>query len=156
MAKHEVTLHQLEARNLYGVWGKSNDKTIAKDIAHISQQYYQITKKEKGNVLPFFVLSKDYNPSTQDFALFVGSVANSNCLESAVLPQGLYAKITVKPKFGFLWGLAIGEAKRFFYTQWLPTSDYKALNLEYEHHTQASIGRLPAIDILFAVTEKTL
>ena len=60
----------------------------------------------------------------------------------------------VKPQFGMLWGLAVGEAKRCFYTKWSPQSDYDAQNLEYEYHTYKSVGKNPTVDIVFAITKR--
>ena len=56
---------------------------------------------------------------------------------------------------GFMWGLSIGEAKRAFYTEWLPNSDYTALNMEYEYHTEISAGKNPQIDILFSIEKRS-
>lgn len=75
-------------------------------------------------------------------------------LETFVIPGGVYGKVTVKPKMGFMWGLSIGEAKRSFYTGWLSQSDYLPLNMEYEYHTETSMGKNPQIDILFAVRKR--
>ena len=52
---------------------------------------------------------------------------------------------------GFMWGLSIGEAKRYFYKEWLPKSGFLPLNMEYEYHSEASKGKNPQIDILFAI-----
>jgi hypothetical protein len=63
--------------------------------------------------------------------------------------------VTIKPAIELFWGLSIGKAKRAFYKDWLPKTDYAALNMEYEYHTEASVGKKPQIDILFAVRRKT-
>lgn len=136
---------------LYGHWIKSNDKTISKDIPLLSKKYYKSIQKAKCKVLPFFVLSRNYNENTKDFELFIGSILEDKKLEEFILPKGTYAKITIKPKLGFIWGTAIGEAKNYFYTKWLPSNNYKAVNMEYEYHTEKSIGKSPTIDIIFAI-----
>ena len=105
-------------------------------------------------VFPYFVLSRNYNELSKDFEMFVGGTIDKKGLESLIIPNGEYARITIKPKLGFLWGLAIGEAKRYFYTKWLPKSRYSALNMEYEYHTEKSDGKSPEIDIFFAVKRK--
>lgn len=46
------------------------------------------------------------------------------------------------------------EAKKYFYTQWLPQSKYEAKNMEYEFHTEKSIGKHPTVDIIFAISSK--
>ncbi len=140
---------------LYGLWRKANDKTVAKDITDLSSTYHQVTATQHGAVLPFFVLSRNYHPDSQDFELYIGSLTPGVSLEKLVLPEGQYAVITVKPKFGFLWGLAVGEAKRYFYTQWLPASTCQAENMEYEYHSEKSIGRNPTVDVVFFIKEQT-
>ncbi|MCL1803934.1 MAG: GyrI-like domain-containing protein [Eubacteriaceae bacterium] len=140
--------------SVFGLLQKSNDRTQAKDIPAISKKYYETVGKESGEVIPFIVISKDYNASTKDFQLFIGGVIEKDNLETFVIPKGIYGKVTVKPKMGFLWGLSIGEAKRAFYTEWLPKSDYTALNMEYEYHTEISTGRNPQIDILFYIEKR--
>ena len=69
-------------------------------------------------------------------------------------PPGEYAGMTVRPRLGFLWGAAIGAAKRYFYQKWLPQSPYGTLNMEYELHTEKSIRSHPSMDIFFAVKRK--
>lgn len=155
MAAIQVRLEQRDETTLYGVWGKTNDKTIAKDIPQLSIEFNQITGTEDGAVLPFFVLSKNYDTNTGDSELFIGSKIIDDKLDELILPCDEYAIITVKPKFGMLWGMAIGEAKRFFYTKWIPQSDYYAQNFEYEYHTEKAIGRKPTVDIVFAICRRT-
>lgn len=141
-------------RTVYGLWIASSDKTIAKDIPALSKKYYGVVGKSSGSVLPFFVLSKNYNESTGKFDLFIGGEMAYESLDEYVLPEGTYGKIAVKPKLGFVWGLAVGEAKRHFYTKWIPSSNYEALNMEYEYHTEKSMGKKPEIDLLFAIKKK--
>jgi len=154
MANLEVRIEPLEKRTVYGLWKKSNDRTIRKDIVSLSRMYHEIVAVPKDRVLPYFVLSQNYNVENRDFELFVGSnIANDN-LECYTIPSGNYAIITVRPKMGFLWGLSIGEAKRYFYTKWLLENPYEALNMEYEYHTEKAIGKSPSVDIVFAIRRK--
>lgn len=60
----------------------------------------------------------------------------------------------MRPKLGILGGPAVGEAKRWFYTRWLPQSPYEAVNLEYELHTDKTVGKHPSVGLLFALREK--
>lgn len=154
MSKLNVKIEYIKQQTLYGLWKKSNDKTISKDIKVLSKQYYVKVSMLEGKVLPYFVLSRNYNEQSHDFELFIGSVIDKDGLESYILPANQYAKITVKPKLGFWWGGAIGEAKQYFYTKWLPTSSFEALNLEYEYHTERSTKKKPTIDIIFAIQRK--
>lgn len=155
MAAIEVRLEQRDEITLYGVWGKTNDKTTTKDIPHLSSKFHKMTGTKDGTILPFFVLSKNYDANTGNSELFIGSLIADDKLSKLILPCSEYAIATIKPKFGALWGLAIGEAKHFFYTKWLPQSDYYAQNLEYEYHTEKAVGKKPTIDIVFAICTRT-
>ncbi len=150
----EVTISTRQAQTIFGVWGKSGDKTVAKDIPSLSKAYYGVIGMPSGSVLPFYVLSKDYDDATGQFDLFIGGEREEGGLEAFLLPAGTYGRITVRPKLGLLWGPAIGEAKRYFYTKWLPASDYEAINMEYELHTEKSVARRPEIDLLLAIRRK--
>ena len=156
MSGLEVKLEYIEQQTIYGLWQKSNDKTISRDIKALSKQYHAVVSMPEGKVLPYFVLSRNYNEQSRDFELFIGSMIDKSGLESCILSACEYAKITVKPKLGFLWGVSIGEAKQYFYTKWLPKSSFEALNLEYEYHTERSTERQPTIDIIFAIRRKAI
>ena len=99
----------------------------------------------RGSVLPFFVLSRNYDGRNGSFELFVGGALEKDGLEQAFLPPGEYAGMTVRPRLGFLWGAAIGAAKRYL---------YGTLNMEYELHTEKSIRSHPSMDLFFAVKRK--
>lgn len=156
MSRLEVNIEYIEQQTIYGLWRKSNDRTISKDIKALSKQYHAMVSMPEGKVLPYFVLSRNYNEKSRDFELFIGSMIDESGLENYVLPASEYAKIIVKPKLGFLWGASIGEAKQYFYTKWLPKSPFEALNLEYEYHTERSKEKQPTIDIIFAIQRKTI
>lgn len=156
MSRLEVNIEYIEQQTIYGLWQKSNDRTISKDINALSKQYHAVVSVPEGKVLPYFVLSRNYNEQSRDFELFIGSLIDKSGLESYVLSASEYAKITVKPKLGFLWGASIGEAKQYFYTKWLPQSSFEALNLEYEYHTERSKKKQPTIDIIFAIQRKAI
>ena len=150
--KFDVEISEISEVKIYGFSKKSNDKTIAKDIHELSVKFYGIMNKKP--VIPYFILSKNYDIKTKDFEMFIGSIYENTLFTQYIIPEGKYAKITVRPKLGFMWGLSIGEAKRYFYTIWLKNSKYEPLNMEYEYHTEKSIGKKPAIDILFSISDK--
>jgi len=155
MVNLTVDIVKIEERIIYGIWKESNDKKISTDIDTLSENYYLVTSQAKGSVLPYFVLSRNYDEQSRNFEMFIGSTFEKNDLDKVVLPAGEYAKITVKPKLGFLWGGgSIGEAKRYFYTKWLQENSYLGLNMEYEFHTEKSKNKHPTIDIIFAIQRK--
>lgn len=154
MGRTDVEMRETEGRTIYGLWKKSNDKTVSKDIDFLSREYYEAVSGQEGTVLPFIVLSRNYDERSRDFELFVGGTLIREELERLELPAGRYACMTVRPKFGRFWGPAIGGAKRYFYTRWLPGSSYEGLNMEYEYHTEEALGSRPSLELIFAVKEK--
>lgn len=154
MSKLEVTIVECEERKVYGIWKKSNDASIAKDINTTSAEYNQIVGVKKEAVLPYFVLSCNYDETTKEFELFIGSTKKADGLTEYEIPKGLYGCMNVCPKLGFLWGPAIGEAKQYFYAKWIKEHPYRILNMEYEYHTEKSIGKKPSIEIMFAIEKQ--
>lgn len=155
MSLLKVDITVKEAVALYGVRSAGNDKTMAAGIRRLSAAYHTVTASRKRSVWPFFVLTRNYDPQTRNCELFIGSDTPADGLETLLLPAGEYATVTVRPVWGCLWGPAIGRAKRYFYTEWLPQSPYRPLNLEYEYHTaEKSTGWHPSIDIFFAIAKK--
>lgn len=152
MKELTVDIIVIEEQTIYGLWNKSNDRTISKDIHSLSNKYGKLTSKPKGSILPYYVLSRNYDPLTRDFEMFIGGKIDITGLAELSIPSGTYAKITIQPKLGLLWGLSIGKAKTYFYTKWLPQSNYQGLNMEYEFHTEKSIGKHPSIDLIFAIS----
>lgn len=151
---YQLTLLKQPRQLLYGLRRQSSDKTQSRDIPLLSQQFYDHIGGKPERVLPFYVVSRGYNVASGDFTLFIGDDGSNRGLEREILPAGTYARMEIRPRLGFLWGLTIGKAKRWFYTRWLPASDYEAAGLEYELHTEKATGRNPAIDLLFAVRRK--
>lgn len=150
----DVIVGRQQSTRLHGLWMDSDDRTISRDIPTLSSRYMTILEKPKGSIRPFYVVSKDYEPASGTFRLFVGSTMNHSGLDSFDLPEGTYATVAVRPKFGFLWGLSIGQVKQLFYTQWLPASEYDACNMEYEYHTEKSFGKKATVDLKFAIKKK--
>lgn len=154
MSKPAVEIVTLGEQAIWGIGRQSGDQTISADIHALSAAYHSQTSVSRGSVLPFFVLSRNYDGRNGSFELFVGGALEKDGLEQAFLPPGEYAGMTVRPRLGFLWGAAIGAAKRYFYQKWLPQSPYGALNMEYELHTEKSIRSHPSMDLFFAVKRK--
>ncbi len=150
----DPVIQALPEKLLHGLWSATDDHRMAKDIPALSARYLAALGKPGPEVLPFYVLCRGYDAQSGASELFIGGEEPRDGLEAFALPAGEYARVTVRPKLGFLWGPAIGECKRAFYTSWLPRSDREALNLEYELHTEASLGKKPSVDLLFAVRKK--
>ena len=50
MASFKVDIIYMEQQTLYGLWQKSNDKTISKDIKALSKQYHAIVSMPERKV----------------------------------------------------------------------------------------------------------
>ena len=48
MPSLEVNIEYIEQQTIYGLWQKSNDKTISKDIKALSKQYHAVVSMPKG------------------------------------------------------------------------------------------------------------
>lgn len=96
----------------------SEQRAQSKDIPELSRQFYDCVGAKPKTVLPFYVVSRDYDAVAGAFPLFLGDDGSNRGLEQEILPAGLYAK------------------------------------LEYELHTEKSIGKHPSIDLLFAIRRK--
>lgn len=149
-----VRISSQKEQNIFGLGMKASDKTISSDIRALSRHYHAAVGKPPGSVLPYYVLTQNYDEQSKDFNLFIGSMLPNDRLTSIVLPEGNYATITIKPWLGILWGMAIGSAKRYFYTRWLPASPWRPLNMEYEFHSEKSLMKHPSIELMFAVQPK--
>lgn len=153
MSKFDYKITQfLEEKNIYGIYMLSSDRTQRTDIDTMCALYSNIIGKKASEALPFYVVSQNYNEETQQFDLFIGSNISHDELESLTLPKGTYAECEVKT--GIFTGKNIGEAKRNFYKKWLPKSEYSAVNLEFELHTEKSLDKNGSINILFAISKK--
>lgn len=152
MADYTIEWTELEAKPFFGLHAKSGDRRQQHDIPALSRRVRRITGAKRRELLPFCVLSRNYDPASGEFDLFVGCLRPVIGLEPETLPAGHYAAITVRPKLGLFWGAAIGEAKRWFYETWLPASGYASAGFEFELHTEASVGRRPTISLCFAVS----
>ena len=148
----DVDMLERQEKTVYGLFQKSNQKTQAKDIPALSKRFHEILGKPSGAVLPFYVLSRGFDPETENFELFIGGEMPHPSLSDMVLPAGPYARVLVRPKLGFLWGPAIGEAKRYIYVDWIESSGYTPKRIEFEYHTEAGVGKKPSIEIYFALS----
>lgn len=148
-----VDLKSFNETMIYGIWMKSNYKHISRDISKLSKEYYEIEKKKKEEVSPFYVLLTNHKENTGDCQILVASTIedNENGLEKYKLQAGTYASITVKPKFNFLSENIISEARKYFYKKWLPSSGYESLNFDYELHSEQSKELNSTLEIVFGI-----
>ena len=141
-------------QTLYGFHKRSGDRAQGRDIPSLAKRFHECVGVEPGTLVPLYIVSRNYTAADRAFTLFVGDDGSNRGLEQEILPAGTYAHLELRPRSSLLWGLSVGRAKRWFYTRWLPESGYEAADITYELHTQKSMGRHPAVDLLFAVRKK--
>ena len=154
MKSNTVRVVRLISQDIYGVWTRCNVKTFSKDIDDVSKRYHSLINKNKGEVIPYYVFSRNYNKKSGNMQLFVGSNLKHEMLDHINIPSDEYALIEVGPKFGILWSSNIQKAKQYFYDEWLPNSDYDSANFEYEYNSYRSKEKQPIIEIIFAIKPK--
>lgn len=143
----------LPARTVYGLSMPSADASLPRDIPKLTKSVRAVLPEGTPQV-PLYVIYTGYDPAARTLTLAIGAETDAPGLVPITLPQGQYARVTVRPLLGVLWGPAIGKAKGDFYGKWLPTSAFAARNMEYEHHTQASLGKRASIDLYFAIAAR--
>ncbi len=150
MKKLDVIIVKIdEDKKIYGKAISTNLKSSLKDMPKLSLEYNNILKKE---VIPFYVINKNYDFTTEIFDLMVGGEIQNNNLEEIIIPQGTYAKISIKPRIGLLWNFSVNFAKQYFYKVWLVENPrYKELNFSYEYYGEKSTLDVPEIDLYFKI-----
>ena len=61
MSKPAVEIVTLGEQAIWGIGGQSGDQTISADIHALSAAYHSLASVPRGSVLPFFVLSRNYD-----------------------------------------------------------------------------------------------
>ena len=146
----QVEIRVLNAGKLHGFLGQTTPETLRKDIPALSARYQSLLESRAGHLLPLYVLTRDPDPSGR-CTLFFGGPKPHPGLESIEMPAGPYARIVVRPKYGLFWDKAIAETKQWFYSQWLPNSPYRALDIIFEHHTEHTTAKQPTLELFFAL-----
>lgn len=163
--KSEPKIVTLDAPiKMAGVSIRTGMKKIYKDSVTIGKVYRRIkgTITNKREPWAFTAISKNISPDNSEWDYLMGDVVTSfdtqpENLETFEIPVKTYAVFKVAPKFGFLWGPAIGKTKKFIFNDWLPNSGYEADTGEvgdFEYHDERSVGRNPSIDLYVPVRKK--
>jgi len=143
----------------------TDDKAIYQDVAKVVNQFNSIKTtypipnlKEPWSSIN---ISKDYNPEKKTFTYIVGDVVTvidsiPPGLKAYEIPPLTYAVFPIRPKSKIAWGKTMGRMKKFIYTEWFPSSNYKTSDSfgEFELHDERSLGKHPEINLHVAVKEK--
>ena len=151
---------------MIGVSMRTGLKTIYKDAARLGKKYKSIKDQDviKNIKEPraFVAVSKDFRDDNTTWEYLMGDVVASfdyvpEGLIAFEIPAKTYAVFTIRARFRFLWGPAIGLTKKFIFTEWLPKSKYEIDSCfigDFEYHDERSISKNPSIDLYVSVKEK--
>jgi predicted transcriptional regulator YdeE len=151
--------------HIVGMSIETNTRSVYRDVAQLGKRFeaYKQDNEIPDKVEPwgFAAVSKDFDEGTGAFSYMMGDVVVSleqvpDGLTGFEIPAGTYAIFPVRPKNRFGWGMAIGSAKRYAYTVWLPGSEYEQAGTidDFEYHDERSTGRNPEIDLYVAVRRR--
>jgi predicted transcriptional regulator YdeE len=150
---------------IMGMSTETDTRSVYRDVAQLGKRFeaYKQENEIPDRVEPwgFAAVSKDFDEATGAFSYIMGDVVVSldrvpAGLTGSEIPAGTYAVFPVRPKNRFGWGMAIGIAKRYAYTVWLPGSEYERAGTidDFEYHDERSTGRNPEIDLYVAVRRR--
>lgn len=146
-----------------GLMMTTSMKGIYKDVPNILKRYMAL--KEKHGIpqqrLPweYVSLSKNFS-GDKTWEYFTGHVVDRpeaipEAFASFKIPAGKYAVFSVRPKFKFMLGVAIGKTKKFIYKDWLPASGFEFAGHEFEYNNEKMFNENPHyIDLYIAVKDK--
>lgn len=112
-----------------GLWTEVRRKTLQKDVSSVQQKFQSLRPQinTPSNPSGTIVISRPVS-SDGSFSYFIGDLTDTveQNPDFAVerLTCGKYAHITVDFKDSSQLTLAVAKAKRYFFTKWLPESDY--------------------------------
>ncbi len=153
---------------MIGVSMRTGLKTIYKDAALLGKKYRGIKDqdliKNKKEPWAFVAVSRDFRDDNTTWEYLMGDVVTTfdhvpEGLAAFEIPAKKYAVFTIRVKFRFLWGPAIGLTKKFIFTEWLPKANYEvdsSIIGDFEYHDERSVTRHPSIDLYVSVKEKNL
>ena len=160
---HIVTLSS--PIKMIGVSSRVNEKNIYREAQALGQRYENIKAakiiQHKKEPWGFVAISKSF-AEDGSWEYLMGDVVD----DFEIVPEGLnafeipaqsYARFSLRPRWIWAWGLAMGLLKKYIYTQWLPASEYKpdnALVGDFEYHDQRSLAKRPEIDLYVAIRKK--
>lgn len=146
-----------------GLTMKTGMKSVFQDVTKVLKQY--MSYKEKYGIpnqkVPWEYISLSSNFSDdQTWDYFTGHVVNRitespEQFTAFEVPAGRYAVFSVRPRFKFMLGVAIGKTKKYIYDVWLPKSGYEFAGYEFEYNDEKMFQEHPHfIDLYIAVNEK--
>jgi predicted transcriptional regulator YdeE len=152
-----------EPLKMVGVSIRTTQKTIFKDAVTLGNEYKKVTGIIRNKKIPwqFVAISKDFI-GDESWEYLMGDVVTNldsipTELQSFDIPPITYAVFTIKPKSKIAWGISIGRIKKYIYTEWIISSEYKLDNNligDFEFHDERSEQKKPEIEIFVAIKIK--
>jgi predicted transcriptional regulator YdeE len=152
-----------EPIRMLGMQVETGMKSVFRDVSKLGKRWQAFKKMgvipNKKEPWAFVAISKDHDPQSGKWNYLMGDVVT--CIDAIpaglvpyAIPPGTYAVFTLRPPHRFAWGMTIGMAKRYIYTEWLPRSGYKPGSAvsDFELHDERStLKRGPSIDLYVAI-----
>jgi predicted transcriptional regulator YdeE len=152
---------------MIGMQTETGMKSVFRDVAGLGRRWRAFKKTggvpNRKEPWAFVAVSKDHDERAGTWRYLMGDVvtridAVPPGLTACAIPAGIYAVFTLRPPNRFAWGITIGAAKRYIYTDWFPRSGFQAGTevTDFELHDERStVRRGPTIDLYVAVRKKT-
>lgn len=151
---HKLEVLKMKGSCLFGLHTQIQASELRSEMTVLSEKYHQMLEAKPGTVLPLYTLSRDHDAASGRAVLFFGGKQDEDGLETEQTPDGAYAHMVLRPKYGLFWEAAITEAKHWFYHEWLPGSKYAFAGVEIELRSERTVSRRPEMDLYFALKEK--
>lgn len=146
-----------------GLQMRTGIKSVYRDVAAILKNYMDLKSRHGMPSLKepweYVSLSRNFD-GIRTWDYLTGHVVTSDEGLPDVfirfdVPAGDYAVFPVRPGHKFLLGPAIGNIKRYIYTQWLPSSGYEFAGYEFEYNDESLFRESPNfVDLYVAVKKK--
>jgi predicted transcriptional regulator YdeE len=142
---------------------ETNAKNVYRQVPEIGKRFNQL-KKEKDipnrkDPWGFAAVTINYDKKKESWTYIMGDVVTffENVPKEFItyeIPAMTYARVPVRPKNVYVWGVTINQIKNYFYQKWLPDSGYQAAKIinDFEYHDERSFReKNPEIDLYFGI-----
>lgn len=153
---------------IVGMSVETSLRRIYRDVPALGRRYHDFKRKQpipnKKEPWAFAAVTWGHNERTGTMSYMMGDVVTRietlpSYLQAFTIPASKYAVFPIRPKNRLGWPFAIGDAKRYIYTVWMPKSGYEPGGVldDFEYHDERSTRRKdPEIDLYVAVKSRSV
>ncbi len=148
---------------IVGMSVETNLRSIYRDVPALGRRYRNYKREHtlpnKKEPWAFAAVTWGHNERTGTMSYMMGDVVTRietlpSYLQAFTIPAIKYAVFPIRPKNRFGWPIAIGDAKRYIYTEWMPKSAFEPAGIldDFEYHDERSARRKdPEVDLYVAI-----